>query len=139
MNVLPHVQLGPIGDRKDANALALVDFGVVEIPQFRTLVLRIPAVTLVTERIDSFFGAGFFFVTSSSAKRRIELILVQRLFQPVRFHDLGVLSTLLEWIQIQLEALLIDVCNHIQTKLLASVLLTELVHVLKLPGRVHVQ
>src|SRR5690606_21816904 len=44
-DVLPDVELGPVGERKDTDRLALCNPGVVDLPHFRTLVLRIPGVT----------------------------------------------------------------------------------------------
>ena len=44
VDVLPDVELGPVRQREDADALALVLAGVVEAPQLGPLVLRVPAV-----------------------------------------------------------------------------------------------
>ena len=42
VDVLPDVQLRPVRERKHADALALVDAAVVQVPQLRPLVLRVP-------------------------------------------------------------------------------------------------
>jgi hypothetical protein len=42
VDVLPHVELGPVGQREHADALARVDLAVVEVPQLGALVLRVP-------------------------------------------------------------------------------------------------
>ena len=44
VDVLPDVELGPVRQREHADALALVLARVVEAPQLRALVLRVPAV-----------------------------------------------------------------------------------------------
>ncbi len=44
VDVLPHVELGPVGEREDAQALALVEPDVVGAPQLRALQLGVPAV-----------------------------------------------------------------------------------------------
>ncbi len=50
IDVLPDIQLGPVRERKDPDALTRIDFGVVEAPQFGALVFGVPAVELVPER-----------------------------------------------------------------------------------------
>jgi hypothetical protein len=44
VDVLPDVDLRPVGEREDADRLPLVDLAVVEVPQLRALVLGIPLV-----------------------------------------------------------------------------------------------
>ena len=44
VDILPHVELGPVRQREHADRFALVLAGVVEVPQLGTLVLRVPAV-----------------------------------------------------------------------------------------------
>src|SRR5690606_7043715 len=63
VDVQPHVQLGPVGDRERAHALALADAGVVQVPQFRALALGVPAVVLVAEREHAFLGPRLLLVT----------------------------------------------------------------------------
>src|SRR3546814_1996050 len=89
-DVQPDIELGPVGDRKHPHRLALVDPGVVEVPQFRTLVLGIPAMLLVTEAEDAFLGAGFLLVAARTADGRIEAPLVERLLQRLGLHHVGV-------------------------------------------------
>ena len=57
VNVEPHVEFGPIGKRKYANAFPFVEARVENIPQFRALVLRVPLAQGIPERIDALFGA----------------------------------------------------------------------------------
>src|SRR6267142_4039545 len=58
--VLPDVELGPVADGEHAHVLAHRDPGVVEIPQLRALILRIPLTELVAERKNALFRARFF-------------------------------------------------------------------------------
>src|SRR3982750_1447867 len=53
---LPDVELGPVGDREDAHVLALPDPPVVEVPQLRALVARLPLAEVVAEGEDAFLG-----------------------------------------------------------------------------------
>src|ERR1700683_3660447 len=57
-NVLPHIQLGPIRQRKDAEAFALALGGVVETPQLRTLSFRVPSMLAGAEREYPLLGAA---------------------------------------------------------------------------------
>src|SRR5271156_2698395 len=43
VNVLPNIQLGPIGNGEYTDALAFVRGGVVETPKLGALILRVPA------------------------------------------------------------------------------------------------
>ncbi len=72
LDVLPDVELGPVRDREDADVLALVAAGVVEVPQFRALVLRVPLAELVAEAQDAFLGAGLFLVAAGAADAGVE-------------------------------------------------------------------
>jgi hypothetical protein len=45
-------------------------------------------VVLVAERVDALFGARLFFVAAGAAERGVELILVQRLLQRLRLHNI---------------------------------------------------
>src|SRR5947207_11799037 len=52
-DVLPHVELGPVGDRKHARVLAPADASVVEIPDLGPLALGLPLAELVAEGEDA--------------------------------------------------------------------------------------
>src|SRR3546814_19629666 len=52
-DILPDVEFGPVADRKDAAALPLRFPGVVQVPQFGPLLLRVPAVGRGAEREDA--------------------------------------------------------------------------------------
>src|SRR5271163_2942797 len=89
MNVLPDIQLGPIGNGEYPNALALVSGCVVEAPELRALILRVPAMLCGAEGEDSFLGAAFLFVAPRPAECRGEFILVERLFEALGLHHIG--------------------------------------------------
>ncbi len=48
-DVLPDVELGPVGDREDAHLLALADAAVVEVPELGPLRARVPLAEVVAE------------------------------------------------------------------------------------------
>src|SRR6267378_5105843 len=72
LDILPDVELGPVADGEDAHVLALRHAGVVEIPQLRPLVLRVPLAEFVAERKYTFLCARLFFVAARAADRCIE-------------------------------------------------------------------
>src|SRR5689334_22199324 len=74
MDVVPDVEFGPVGEWKDADALARSDAGVEVRPEFRALILWIPLAGAVAEGEDSLFGSGFFFVTARAAKGCVETV-----------------------------------------------------------------
>src|SRR4051812_28689027 len=57
LDVLPNIELGPVREREHADTLAAILARVVEPPQFRSLVLRIPLVLRATEREDALLRA----------------------------------------------------------------------------------
>src|SRR3546814_11575644 len=81
-DILPDVEFGPVADRKDADALPLRFPGVVQVPQFGPLLLRVPAVGRGAEREDAFLGAALFLVPARAAKGDVEAVEVERLLQP---------------------------------------------------------
>src|ERR1700722_5488378 len=68
VNVLPDVQLRPVGKREDADALAGVQARVIEIPKLRALIFRIPLAMRVPEGIHALLGAGFISPASSASR-----------------------------------------------------------------------
>src|SRR4029077_15228275 len=77
-DVLPHVELGPVGDREDAHLLALADLAVVEIPELGPLGAGIPLAEVVTEREDPLLRAGALFVAPGAADCCVELVRLHR-------------------------------------------------------------
>ena len=76
-DVVPDVELGPVGEREDADAFAGGDAGVVEVPELGALVLGVPLAGLVAEGEDALLGAGFFFVAARAAEGRVETVLAE--------------------------------------------------------------
>src|SRR5438270_2487473 len=91
MDVLPHVQLGPVGKRKDADALALIDPAVVEVPQFRALVLRVPLAEGIAEGVDPLLGARLLLVTPRTAESRVVTAGFQSVEQRARLQQTAAL------------------------------------------------
>ena len=138
-DVLPYVELGPIGKRKDPNGFALANARIVKLPQFGPLVLRIPGMVLGAEGKDALLGAAFFLVAPRAAESRIEAIFVQRLFQAFGLHHLGMQRRAgIERIDAALHAVLIDMDDQIETQPLRR-LVTERDHLPELPGGVDMQ
>ena len=79
VDVLPDVQLGPVAQREGADALALVHLAVVQVPELRPLVLRVPLVQAVAEAVDALLGPRLLLVAAGAAERRVELVVVERL------------------------------------------------------------
>src|SRR6185312_5358148 len=66
--VLPDIEFGPVGERKDADALALVDARVVIAPKLRPLALGIPGVVGIAEGEDALLGAALLLVAAGAAE-----------------------------------------------------------------------
>src|SRR5215470_11880466 len=79
LDVLPHVELGPVADGEHAHMLALRHAGVVEAPQLGALVLRIPLSELVAEREDALLRPRLLLVAARPADRGVERELGDRL------------------------------------------------------------
>src|SRR5205085_4804346 len=102
-DVLPDVELGPVGQREDAHALALVLADIVKRPELGPLALRVPPVIAVAKAEHALLGAALFFVATSAAKRRIEAELVERLPQPFRLPHIGVERAVIEGVDALIE------------------------------------
>src|SRR5438309_9330130 len=90
MDVPPYIELGPIGKRTDANALARSLAGVVQTPEFRPLHLRVPVVVCRAERENALLRSRSFFVAPRSTEREIEAVFVERLLKALSFPDVRV-------------------------------------------------
>src|SRR3546814_11723243 len=95
-DILPDVEFGPVADRKDADALPLRFTGVVQVPQFGPLLLRVPAVGRGAEREDAFLGAVFFLVTASAANGDVQAVEVECVLQPFGMPLAGVQCAMVE-------------------------------------------
>ena len=93
----------------------------------------------VAERVDTLFGAGFFFVTTGAAKRSIKAVFVQRLLQTFGLHDVGVLGAAVNK-RVNPHRHPFRVFVHQQ---LAAVgfggTVTKLVHLAEFPAGIHMQ
>ena len=87
MDIQPNVKFRPVGQRENADALALVDPGVEDIPKFGTLVFGIPLAVNVAEGINTLLGARFFLVAARSAKRCRKSTHSQRVEQSPGFQQ----------------------------------------------------
>src|SRR6056300_362611 len=93
MDILPDVKFGPVGDGEHANTFTLVGFTVIKVPQFRALILGVPAMILVTEGVNPFLGSRFFLIAARTAESGIKFVLVQRLLQGLGLHNICMLGT----------------------------------------------
>ncbi len=140
MDVLPDVQLGPVGEGEDADRLAAVDPAVVEVPELRPLVLRVPAVVPVAEGVDALLGARLLLVAAGPAERGVELVLREGLEQALGLHDVGVLlAPVGDGPDSPADAVLINIDQELPAELLPDVVLPEFDHLPEFPGGVHVQ
>ena len=85
VDVLPDVEFGPVRERKNANAFALVRSRVEQVPNLRALVLGVPLAARIAEGIDALLGARFFFIAARAAKSRVVAARLQRVEQCARF------------------------------------------------------
>ena len=74
-DVGPDVEFGPVGQREHPDVLALAVPPVVEVPQLRTLVARIPRAELVAEAEHALLGARLLLIATRAAEHRAELVL----------------------------------------------------------------
>ena len=72
MDVVPDVELGPVGKRKHANAFAGADAAVEEVPEFGALIFWIPLTGAIAEGENAFLGTRLFFVASRAAEGCVE-------------------------------------------------------------------
>src|ERR1700676_4173309 len=89
-DVLPDIELGPVRQRKHAQALSGALAGVVERPELGALLLGVPAVLGGAERKNALLGTTLLLVAPRAAEGRIEAVLVERLAERLGLHDIGV-------------------------------------------------
>src|SRR6476661_160144 len=137
LDVVPDVELGPVREREDADALPRVDPAVVEVPDLGPLVLGVPLAEVVAEREDPLLRPGLVLVATGAAEDRGELVLVERLEQ-----DRG-LRPVAGAVRRQRHPSVVDRLLHagddeLQAQLLDA-LVTEGQHLLEVVPGVHVQ
>ena len=119
--------------------LAFVDARIVNVPQFRTLVLRIPLAEFVPERIDAFLGARFFLVPPRAAECGVIAPLRQAVEQGARLQKpAALLRADAERIGAFFNRLLVGVNDQFRPDRRRK-LVAELDHFTKLIGRIYVQ
>ena len=139
MDVLPDVQLGPVADREDPDALSTVDASVVDVPELRSLVLGIPAVEAIPEAEDALLGPGLLLVTTGAAEGRIEATGVEGLLEGLGLHDVGVVpGPVVEGVDPVSDTIRVGVDDQVEAQLGGGPV-PELDHLPELPGGVHVQ
>src|SRR5579871_3511156 len=77
MDVVPDVELGPVGERKDTDAFAGANAAVEERPKLWTLIFGIPLARGVAEGEDPLLGARFFFIAACAAEGCVEAVGAQ--------------------------------------------------------------
>ena len=76
LDIHPHIHLGEVRERKDAEMLAGVVSPVEEIPEFGALVFGIPLAELITVRKEALLGAGLFLITAAATEAGVEFVLL---------------------------------------------------------------
>src|ERR1019366_378343 len=87
MNVVPDVELSPIGKRENANAFVGPDAAIEEVPQLGALIFGIPLPCTVAKGENAFLGAGFLLIATRTAKSRIEVVVAQCIEQGLRLEQ----------------------------------------------------
>ena len=135
---MPDIQLGPVGEGKDANALALRLSPIEEVPQFRALVPWVPAMGRGAEREDAFLGPALLLIATRAAEGDVEPVLVERLFQPLGLPHIGVQRAMVERIDAARRRVRIGVDDQIHAAF-GRRAVTQRIHVAELPGRIDVE
>ena len=81
LDVAPHVELGPVTQRKHADVLTTPDARVVERPRLGALRPRLPLSELVAEGEHPLLGARSLLVAPGASERGIEPVLLERVQQ----------------------------------------------------------
>ena len=138
-DVAPHVLLGPVGEREDARRLAGAEPPVEQAPHLGSLLARVPAVALGAEGEHALLGARGLLVAPRAAERRIEAVLIERLPQRLRLHDVGVGGgRVVDRVDAGGDPLLVGVHDQVEAEL-AHGAIAEGDHVAELPGGIDVQ
>src|SRR5580700_7782831 len=76
LDVLPHIELGPVRQRKHPHRLARAQPRIIEPPQFRALTPRVPDMAGTAERKDSLLRPALLLVAPRPAQGGIKTVLV---------------------------------------------------------------
>src|SRR3546814_3818125 len=96
MGVVPYGELGPGGEGEDADALAPGLAGIVETPELRPLIFRVPAVVGRAEGENPLLGPALLLVPPGAAEGRVEPVAIQRLLETFRLPHDGVERAMVE-------------------------------------------
>ena len=139
VNVKPDIELGPIRERKNANAFALVDAGVKDIPKLWPLVFGVPLPLAVPEGVNTLFGPRFLLVPPGPTERRIKPAVCQGIQQGLGFEQSAAfLRSQSEWISALIERLAVLVDDQFRPDL-PGIGVTERYHFGELIAGVDVQ
>src|SRR3546814_20191323 len=86
MDVFPYVELGPVGEGEDADALAPGLAGIVETPELRPLIFRVPAVVGRAEGENPRLGPALLLVPPGAHEGRVEPVAIPRTIKPFPLH-----------------------------------------------------
>src|SRR5581483_6966613 len=92
VDVQPDVKLGPVRQRKHADALSRTLAAVVHPPQLWPLLFGIPPMLGGSKREHSLLGARLLLVPAGPSERRVEPMLLQRLLETLRLPQVCVQS-----------------------------------------------
>src|SRR6202051_3651915 len=138
MEVDPDVELGPVRERKHADALAFPFAPIVKPPRLGALPFRIPAMLGIPKGKHALLGTRALFIAPGTAERHVEPILVQRLTQGLCLHDIGVqFGAVADRADAPRQALLIGMHYEPKSKLVDTTI-AERDHLAEFPGRIDV-
>ena len=139
MHVEPHVELGPVRQREDADGLALLHAAIVDVPELGALVLRVPLVAGIAEAEDALLRAALLLVAARAAECCVVAAFRERLLQGLGLHDVRVaLCAVLERVDLVAHAFEVDLLDELRADVLRE-LVPEGDHLLELERRVDVQ
>src|SRR6185503_10759381 len=112
---------------------------VVDTPQFGTLLFGIPAMLSRPDGEHALLGSRLFLVSTGTTECRIETVLVERLLERLRLHDIGVnVRPVCEGSDACVDSVLVDVDEEIQA-VATSGLIAKGDHLAELPRGVDVK
>ena len=88
-DVLPDVELGPVGERERAQVLTLADARVQQRPRLGPLRPRIPATLSIAEAEDAFLRSRLVLIASAATERGIEAVFGQCIEQGDRLQPVA--------------------------------------------------
>jgi hypothetical protein len=138
VDVLPDVELGPVREREYPDRFALVFPGIVEVPEFGALALRVPAMAGRTEGEDPLLGAAFLLVAARAAESHVEAVMVERRLQRLGLHDVGIGAAVVEGVDPAGQPIPIDPFVQLETELLHPPV-PEGDHLAELPGGIDME